>query len=465
MKKLLLLLCMMLSITMLFAQQKKRVAIVEVIDREGKLEYTEKLMLRSNLARAVTNIDGFEAYNRTDIDAVLNEHGFQRSGNVSDSDIKRIGEMTGAAYILAAEGSLTRDGKIFVTAQIINVETGLIDMTDNKLMGTSSEEMLRGCRTLASNMFGALAGVSTSASKFLNLFKAKPKSAEKQAQDSIVAAKKAEQAAMAAAAKEQQRLEAERIQAERAAAEKKAREDREAAEEQARAERLAAEQRAREERAAAEQKARAEREAAELAALERKKAAEEAEKRVKEERAAAELVALERKRIAEEQKAKEEAERAKHSITKVSNDEYRLETTNMDRKAYEQFIHANCPEAWQKHIKAKNTIITGWTFLGVGVILCSAWGMLPLADYYVSNQDKTYYITKSTSEDWYLTGIVAGSIGAALAFTSIPLLSAGYSIKNNTYKTYNKSCVTTNTLSLSLNLQASPNGLGLALQF
>ena len=48
-----------------------------------KLEYTEKLMLRSNLARAVTNIEGFEAYNRTDIDAILNEHGFQRSGNVS----------------------------------------------------------------------------------------------------------------------------------------------------------------------------------------------------------------------------------------------------------------------------------------------------------------------------------------------------------------------------------------------
>ena len=318
MKKLLLLLCMMLSITMLFAQQKKRVAIVEVIDREGKLEYTEKLMLRSNLARAVTNIEGFEAYNRTDIDAILNEHGFQRSGNVSDSDIKRIGEMTGAAYILAAEGSLTRDGKIFVTAQIINVETGLIDITDNKLMGASSEEMLRGCRTLASNMFGALAGVSTSANKFLNLFKAKPKSAEKQAQDSIIAAKKAEQVAAIAAARELQRLEAERMQAERLAAEKKAREEREAAEQKAREERAAAEERARAERLAAEQKAREEREAAELAALERKKAAEEAEKRAREERIAAEqraraereaaeLAALERKRLAEEQKAKEEA--------------------------------------------------------------------------------------------------------------------------------------------------------------
>lgn len=451
MKKLLLLMCMMLSVTMLFAQQKKRVAIVEVIDREGKLEYTEKLMLRSNLARAVTNIEGFEAYNRTDIDAILNEHGFQRSGNVSDSDIKKIGEMTGAAYILAAEGSLTRDGKIFVTAQIINVETGLIDITDNKLMGTSSDEMLRGCRTLASNMFGALAGVSTSANKFLNLFKAKPKSAEKQAQDSIIAAKKAEQVAAIAAARELQRLEAERIQAERIAAEKKAREEREAAE-----------QKAREERAAAEEKARADRLAAE------KKASEEriaAERRAREEREAAELAELERKRIAEEQKAKEEAERAKYSITKVSGNEYRLGNNTMDKKAYEQFIYKNCPEAWQKHLLAKRCIISGWVCLGAGVALCSAWGMLPLADYYVSNQDPTYYITSQTSDDWYLTGIIAGSIGAALAVTSIPLLSAGYGIKGNTYKTYNKSCAAANKSVISLNIQAGPNGLGLALLF
>ena len=337
--------------------------------------------------------------------------------------------MTGAAFILVAEGSLSRDGKIYVTAQIINVESGLVEVTDNALMGSTSNDMLRGCRALASKMFGAIAGASTSTNKFLQLFKGKQKSAAEQRADSIAAAKKAEQAAAVAAAKEQQRLEEQRIRQERADAEKKAREERAAAEEKARQERLLAEEKARQEHEAA------------VAA------------------------ALERKRLDEERKAAEKAERAKLSITKISKNEYRLGNNTMDRKAYEQFIYQNCPDAWKKHISAKRTIITGWTFLGVGAVLCSAWGMLPLATYYYNGQDATYYITWDTYRNWEITGIVAGSIGAALVGTSIPLLAGGYSAKHNTYKTYNKRCVSTDKSLLSLDLQAGANGLGLALKF
>ena len=458
----LLFLCGFLAIAMFsIAQQTKKVAILEVVDREGKLSYSQKLMLRSNLARAVTNTEGFEAFDRTDIDAIMEEQNFQRTGLVSEAQIRKLGEMTGAAYILVAEGTMTDDNKIFVTAKVLNVESTKLEITDNYLMGVSSNEMQRGCRALASKMFGALAGASTSTNKFMNLFK-KQQSSTQQVEDSIAAAKKAEQAAAAAAAKEQQRLEAERIREERAAAEQKAREEKAAAEERARQEKAAAEQRAREEKAAAEERARQEKAAAEERARQDRLAAEE---KARQERAIAEAAALERKRLEEERKAAEAAERAKYSIAKVSNNEYRLGNSTMDKKAYENFIYQNCPEAWQKHLLAKRVIISGWTCLGVGVVLCSAWGMLPLAEYYYGDNDNTYYITSQTREDWYLTGIVSGSIGAALAFTSIPLLAAGYSIKNNTYKTYNKSCTTASKSYLSLNLQASQNGLGLALQF
>ncbi len=415
MKKLLLLLCMMLSITMLFAQQKKRVAIIEVIDREGKLEYTEKLMLRSNLARAVTNIDGFEAYNRTDIDAVLNEHGFQRSGNVSDSDIKRIGEMTGAAYILATEGSLTRDGKIFVAAQIINVETGLIDMTDNKLMGTSSEEMLRGCRALASNMFGALAGVSTSANKFLNLFKTKPKSAEKQAQDSIVAAKKAEQAAIVAAKKEEQRAQEERIRKEQEEAEAKALRDRQLAEEKAREER------------------------------------------------------------------KSQLEREKYYIKQIDNKNYVYLGNNMDQQAYVRFLQENCVEAYSQYNKGKKLIGAGWGLFAVGLAAVAGGSVcMALSEPYPSfSQSYTYVydeitgnyetvMTNNTSDDTYsldflgIIGVSFISVGSSMTVASIPLLAVGYTKRNKAYQVYNEKCV---SAPLSLNITASHNGLGLALNF
>ncbi len=171
------LLCLLATLSIIsYAQNEiQKVAILEVVDREDKLTYSQKLMLRSNLARAITNTEGYEAFDRSDIDEIFKEHNFQRTGNVSAQDIKKLGEMTGAAYILVVEGAVAEDNKIFVTAKILNVETTKMDRTDNALIGMSAAAMQRGCRNLASKMFGASAGASTSTNKFLDLFKTKNK--------------------------------------------------------------------------------------------------------------------------------------------------------------------------------------------------------------------------------------------------------------------------------------------------
>ena len=155
--------------------QVKRVAILEVIDKENKLSYDQKLMMRSNLTRAIANMEGFEAYDRSDVDAIFKEHSFQRTGNVSEKQIKKIGEMTGAAYILVVEGVLTHDEKLFATAKILNVETTHVERTDNVTMGLSTPAIQRGCRSLASKMFGSMAGASTATNKFVDFFKPKSK--------------------------------------------------------------------------------------------------------------------------------------------------------------------------------------------------------------------------------------------------------------------------------------------------
>lgn len=407
MKKLLFLTCLILSGVMAFAQQSKKVAILEVVDRENKLDYSDKLMLRSNMARAVTNIDGYEAYTRTDMDAVLKEHDFQRSGNVRDEDIKKIGEMTGAAYILQVEGSLTRENNIYVVAQIINVETLQIEVTENKKISTSSDaEMLRGCRALASSMFGVLAGVSTSTNKFLNLFKGKQKSQEEQKADSIAAAKKAEQAAAIAAAKEQQRLEAERIREEQAAAEKKARE-----------ERAEAEAKVRRERAEAEEKVRQEREAAAEAA-----------------------------RLEAERKKAEEAERAKYYISKLKNNEFLYLDKTMTRKEYGNFLKNNCPEAFSQYKSSKALIATGWTLFGSGLVIAAGSGAV-----FLIGMD--------------IEGLIGMGLGGGLALISVPIIGTGYGKLNKSVKTYNSKCSSHDIQPLTLNLTAGQNGLGLALNF
>ncbi len=149
MKKVYLLAVMLLCSIMAFSQVKK-VAILEIVDREGKVSYSQKLMLRASLGKAVTNTAGYEAYDRTDMDAIMGEQDFQRTGMVSDDQIKRLGEITGAAYILVAEAAKIDDANLFVTAKILDVETARTEQTDYVTVNLKS--MLQGCEELAGKL-------------------------------------------------------------------------------------------------------------------------------------------------------------------------------------------------------------------------------------------------------------------------------------------------------------------------
>ncbi len=152
MKRLFLLVCTMLVAVLCFAQETKKVAILETVDREGKVSYAVKLILRSSLAKAITGTEGYEAYDRTDMDAILGEQNFQRTGMVSNEQIKRLGEMTGAKYVLVAEAAVVDANNMYVTAKLLDVETARTEMTDNQMMGVTPKEIQRGCQLLASNL-------------------------------------------------------------------------------------------------------------------------------------------------------------------------------------------------------------------------------------------------------------------------------------------------------------------------
>ncbi len=156
MKKQFLLICMMLMALIAMAQTKK-VAILEVVDREGTLSNSQKVLLRSTMARAITNREGYEAYDRTDMDAIMSEHEFQNTGLVSKEQISKLGEMTGVSLILVTEGVLTGKKQLFVSAKIINIETGKVEMMDNITMGLSADDMQTGCDIIIKRMIGVSA--------------------------------------------------------------------------------------------------------------------------------------------------------------------------------------------------------------------------------------------------------------------------------------------------------------------
>ena len=147
------LLFILLLFSAMVSAQVKRVAILETVDRENKVSYANKLILRANLSKAITQTSGYEAYDRTDIDAIMGEQNFQRTGLVSNEQIKRLGEMTGANYILVAEAVVVDSKNMFITAKLLDVETARTIMTDNLMMGTNADAIQEGCMVLAKKLF------------------------------------------------------------------------------------------------------------------------------------------------------------------------------------------------------------------------------------------------------------------------------------------------------------------------
>lgn len=139
--------------------QAKKIAILETVDKEGSISYGIKLMLRSSLSYAITNTPGYEGYDRVDLESIVGEQTFQRTGMVSDEQIKKLGEMTGASYILVAEVARVDDTHIFITAKILNVETAKLESTANVQTLAEAKDIEAGCKRLAAMLLGTGSGL------------------------------------------------------------------------------------------------------------------------------------------------------------------------------------------------------------------------------------------------------------------------------------------------------------------
>lgn len=152
MKRTVIFIVLLMLSALVMAQDVKKVAILETVDKEGKVEYGVELQLRGYLTDAINRTPG---YDRVDMASIMGEHNFQRTGYVSDAQIKKLGEMTGASSIIVAEAALYGSDRIIVTAKIIDVETARIENTSRpKVASTSDDGMAKACAELAIELLG-----------------------------------------------------------------------------------------------------------------------------------------------------------------------------------------------------------------------------------------------------------------------------------------------------------------------
>lgn len=160
MKKIVLLFLLSTFFLISYAQVKK-VAILPTVDQVGNVGYGVLFQVRTSLTYAISNTPGYEGYDRVDLAAIMGEHDFQRTGNVSEDQIKALGKMTGAAYVLIAEAVVYDEQHIMIAAKILDVETGgVINSSTPEYANKAPSEMAEACKRICASLVGGNAGQS-----------------------------------------------------------------------------------------------------------------------------------------------------------------------------------------------------------------------------------------------------------------------------------------------------------------
>jgi len=85
-------------------------------------------VLGGELAKAISNSKKYIAVDRTDaiVNLLTREHKFQRSGAVSDDQIKSLGKQFGVRYLCIAELSELQGGSYYLEIRLVDVVTAVI---------------------------------------------------------------------------------------------------------------------------------------------------------------------------------------------------------------------------------------------------------------------------------------------------------------------------------------------------
>ena len=147
---------LLLISTLCYAQQK--VAILEPLAGENVSSF-EKAMVRGELRKAISRVDGYEPITRSDMDQVLEELDFQHMGYVPKKEIHRLGQISGADYLCISTLNKS-DAQFYIEAYLVEVSTGDIESPASQLGEVKNGNMVdlySACQTLIRELIGSKA--------------------------------------------------------------------------------------------------------------------------------------------------------------------------------------------------------------------------------------------------------------------------------------------------------------------
>ena len=154
MKRVLFLFLSLICLSVFAQTEVKKVAILEPLVEDGEISTIYKAVLRSKLTSSISNENvGYQAFTRTDVDAIMREQQFQNSGIVDDNTRIRLGNLGGVDCICIsklAEGS----GYINIDIMLVNVQSGKVESTTSKLITNDLEQLEQAAIELGEKLVG-----------------------------------------------------------------------------------------------------------------------------------------------------------------------------------------------------------------------------------------------------------------------------------------------------------------------
>lgn len=154
------------------------------------------------------------------------------------------------------------------------------------------------------------------------------------------------------------------------------------------------------------------------------------------------------------------------------DDDYYMGNQRMTEDEYLHFIHYNCPEAWESYQKGSTLWKTGWGLFGAGggcvVLGCLnvvmggmfAWATAEGRSNGREGQSKGDMLIHGM----YISGQTLIGLGVLSMHAAVPCLIVGKIKRNNSHEVYNEVCARPQP-EITFGVQASSNGLGLAINF
>lgn len=154
MRKLILVFSILLCILASYAQTTKQKVAIYTDDKSGKnyADFAGEFLTNAIVKRGV-----YDAYERTAdfLNLLSQEQGYQRSGAVNESQIAKLGVQLGVQLVCAVKIGLM-DNQLFISAKLIDVETGGIKGTARPAMFTIGDfdGFEKVCEKITASMFG-----------------------------------------------------------------------------------------------------------------------------------------------------------------------------------------------------------------------------------------------------------------------------------------------------------------------